>query len=1046
MNRLFPVLRIFLLIMICLHACKLYGQGNYNIQHYTNENGLPANGIKGIELDRQNGFLWIGTQAGIVRFDGKNFTSYPSQKNTGAAFRITVIEKNREGNIFFEDENFSVYRISNNRPEFVMTDSILLDPTYIRGGSSPRRPAKKIVEKLRQLPSSSFLPNNIVFHDEAGDSSSFTFNYFGNACHYNGKEDSLHFFEGDQNFQLVLKLNKRVFFVRENPELWELNIATKKIYPVKVENMPAWSEKDAIKPLFIWKPMMAAPLLVYNQQIWKLQQSTDNSLRLEPVCMDCFPPNADIRSVQIWKEQGLILLGSEANGLYVVKTPFLHTVRADTTVAGKPEYAQVEILPGIVNTASGLAFDTSAKFFPKGIKIRFPQSNIYQNKEGDCWYTSLDVDTIIHFHPQTNQYTKTLFPGAHRMVFAETNNRLFAIADIGIAEITNDRFRLLYKLPERPEDLKNSLNPTAAIEWKPGLLALAGEKLLFYNTEKASVPDTIPIPGVTAQVRALEKYGDYLLIGTYGEGYYIYKNGIIKKMPLDKNRYLSYVHCFMMDDKGFCWISTNHGLFKVGIPSLIAAFENNLSGIYYHYLGKDDGIYNTEFNGGCAPCALRLSNGMFSFPTMHGMVVLNPEQQHSPPPSGKLFIEEIQLDTVTYQPGDKALLTLPSNLRNLSFKIALSQFGNLENIYFSYKLDPFHDAWQTQELSQNNTLQFGKLPPGSYTLYLSVRNGFETDAFGITKIEFRILHPWYQKWWFYSLCIAGFLVILWALVKWRTSRINKRKKELQRLVQRQTEDLEQNSRQLTLQLNQLQNQQWQLEEDNKVKARLIGIISHDMISPLKFMAFMSSELKDSFDVDDPRYRKINLIGSVAKDLESLSVNVLNWIRFHHESVKIAPEKFPLHMTIEEAVVIPKALAVEKGLIFLNQVPEKLEIYHFRQMIGIVIYNLAMNAMKYTDSGEIKITGEYDDHGLLLTIADTGSGMPADLVNRLNDEESFVTGYSAGENKKYQFGFVIIKDLLKMVKGKMQVKSELDKGTSIIIHLPPPVNDGEIGSE
>ncbi len=52
---------------------------------------LLANGIKGIELDRQHGFLWIGTQAGIVRFDGKHFTSYPSQTNAGAAFRVTVI-------------------------------------------------------------------------------------------------------------------------------------------------------------------------------------------------------------------------------------------------------------------------------------------------------------------------------------------------------------------------------------------------------------------------------------------------------------------------------------------------------------------------------------------------------------------------------------------------------------------------------------------------------------------------------------------------------------------------------------------------------------------------------------------------------------------------------------------------------------------------------------------------------------------------------------------------------------------------------------------
>ncbi len=74
-----------------------------------------------------------------------------------------------------------------------------------------------------------------------------------------------------------------------------------------------------------------------------------------PVCIDCYPPNADIRSVQIWKEQGLILLAVEANGLFCSESPFCtHHTEDTTTVAGKPEYAQVEIIPGIINTASGL--------------------------------------------------------------------------------------------------------------------------------------------------------------------------------------------------------------------------------------------------------------------------------------------------------------------------------------------------------------------------------------------------------------------------------------------------------------------------------------------------------------------------------------------------------------------------------------------------------------------------------------------------------------------------------------------------------------------
>ncbi len=112
-----------------------------------------------------------------------------------------------------------------------------------------------------------------------------------------------------------------------------------------------------------------------------------------------------------------------------------------------------------------------------------------------------------------------------------------------------------------------------------------------------------------------------------------------------------------------------------------------------------------------------------------------------------------------------------------------------ENIYFSYKLEPYNDEWETQDILQNNTLQFGGLKPGSYKLYLRVRNGFEPDQFGTTVLEFRILKPWYQSEWFYVLCVLGFAALVAGLVKWRTASITKRRKELQKLVDIQTESI-----------------------------------------------------------------------------------------------------------------------------------------------------------------------------------------------------------------------------------------------------------------
>lgn len=1022
-------LSIFLFCQLSVFLLRnfAFGQDNYFIQHYTNENGLPANGIKGIELDKKTGFLWIGTQAGLVRFDGKRFASFGLAKDPVAASRIYFIAKNREGTIYCEDDNFSVYRVMQNKPEFVTIDSVLVDPVQLRGGSS-QITARRVAQRLKEHPRSSFLPEWMLFEDERGDSSSFSFLYFRQPCRYDASRDTLVCFTG-QPFVQMLKLEGRIYFVAENLDLWTYNDSLMKLQPVPLTGMPDWNKRGNERPRFIWKPGMKDPLLIYKKDIWKLQQSAD-SIYLQPLCRQCCPDDAFIYNAQVWEEQRMIFLGSEKNGLYVVRDPFLLTIRTDTLIeAGRAEYSQAEITPGMITTGYGLSFLPQSKLNYRKGGIQFHPWVIYRDRIGDHWFHS--EDTLFHLHHKDGHYIKNkIGSGINKMVFAETKDRIFVITDKVIADITNDQFQPLYQLPDFTNAQKHSLNPDYAIEWKPGILAVAAENLIFFDIEKRTVPDTIPIPGLTAKVRTLLKYDDYLLIGTYGQGFYMYKDGKVKKMPLDKNGYLSYAHCFMADDNGYCWISTNHGLFKASLSALVKAYENNLNEIYYQYFGKDNGIFNTEFNGGCQPCALKLSTGQFSFPSMNGVVIFDPRQQHIPPPAGQLFIDEVWCDSSLHQIRNSSLQTLPYGLKNLRFKLALPQFANSENIYFSYKLEPYNDEWETQDITQNSTLLFGGLKPGNYTLYLRVRNGFEPDQFGTAAITFSISKPWYQTWWFYLLCSIGFILMTWGLVKWRTAWVTKRKEELQQQVAVQTKQLES-------QLGQLQTQQVRLEEDNQIKSRLIGIISHDMISPLKFVSHVSKKMKKAFPETDNHHHSADFIATVAQELESLSVNILNWIKFHHGSVKMKPERFNLHELIAESTEIASTLAKEKGITVYNDTPEDMEIYQYRQAIGVIIYNLAMNAAKYTIAGEVRITCQSTDHQLLLTVMDTGIGMPPELVDKLNLSEPFVAGYSVSQTSRYQFGYVIIKDLLRLVNGSMKAESVLNKGTRITIRLGIP---------
>lgn len=1019
-----------------VQALPVHGQNKYSITHYTNENGLPANGIKGIELDKKNGFLWIGTHGGMVRFDGRHFTRFPAGKGVVSGSRVALFVRNREGNIFFADDNFSMNRIDRGQAVPAFADTFFMHPFRVGSGESQTWPAEKIVKKIRSLKPSSFLPQWVLFRDEANDSSSFAFHDFGHGYYFQAKQNRLLDFPG---YGMLVKFAKEIYFVRSALELSCYNDSLDKLVPVYIEGAAALKEKEEKR--LIWMPGMEAPLLISGRDIWKMTGKKD-TLRLQLLCQACCPENGFITNIQVWEEQGLLFLGSDADGLYVVKTPVIHPVRAQPDIeAGKAEYAQVEATPGLITTATGLHFTSEGKLVTAKSRIEFPLSNIYRDTKGDCWFST--TDTIIHLYRDGHQTKIPVNDKILKRVFAEMNGRIYVISDVAIAGIRDDRYELLYILPQVTNNPNSFLNPDDAVEIRPGILAIAGMKLLMFNKDRPAVLDTIAIPGLTVKVRSLLKYEDYLLIGTYGQGFYIYKNGVVKKMPLDINGYLSHAHCFMPDKKGFCWISTNNGLFKVSMHALLTAYEKDLDEIYYHYFGKEDGIFNTEFNGGCQPSALQLSSGLLSFPTMNGMVVLDPLQHNSPPPAGQIFIDGVWMDSALHQVKDGYLQSVPYNTRNLRFKIAVPYFGNAENIYFSYKLEPYNDRWETQDIIQNNIIQFGGLKPGNYTLYLRVRNGFEPDQFGITVVKFQVLKPWYQVWWFYVLCLLGFMTIVWVLVKWRTARIAKRKEELQALVTLQTQNLEQQSKQLEGQLRQLQSQQVRLEEDNNVKARLIGIISHDMISPLKFMSFMSKRLKEVFAESDPSYHTASFIANVAQELESLSVNILNWIKFHHQSIKMKPEKFSLHELVTESVEIPSALAKEKGLSFDIDIPEHIEIVQYRQAIGVIIYNLSMNAMKYTVNGGISIKIQNTAEGAELSVTDTGPGMPPELIKKLNSTETFAAGYSVGETSKYQFGYVIIKDLLRLVDGDMKVSSVENNGTTVTLQFRKMMDNSNI---
>ena len=104
----------FLILVTC---CKIFSQQkNFRASYYTTENGLPSNGIKGMQWDEQSGFLWIATEAGISRFNGLAFTNFTNENTPFIeSERMLFMVKNNKGNIYASDQSGNILAIKNNK-------------------------------------------------------------------------------------------------------------------------------------------------------------------------------------------------------------------------------------------------------------------------------------------------------------------------------------------------------------------------------------------------------------------------------------------------------------------------------------------------------------------------------------------------------------------------------------------------------------------------------------------------------------------------------------------------------------------------------------------------------------------------------------------------------------------------------------------------------------------------------------------------------------------------------------------------------------------
>ncbi len=239
--------------------------------------------------------------------------------------------------------------------------------------------------------------------------------------------------------------------------------------------------------------------------------------------------------------------------------------------------------------------------------------------------------------------------------------------------------------------------------------------------------------------------------------------------------------------------------------------------------------------------------------------------------------------------------------------------------------------------------------------------------------------------------------------------------------------------------HELEQQTKKALEANKIKTDFLGSVSHELRTPLTSIIGYTELLEDQMLEKFAEEQKSHLliIKKNAKQLLHLISDILDITKIEKNRLPLEIEECSIRKVLEDIQKVFAPLFTKKGIDLITNIEEGTpEIWKTdRQKLRQILFNLTSNALKFTLRGLVTITVSKQKSNLHFKITDTGIGIAP------KDQEKLFEVFQRTSNPLVQktegsgLGLVITKKLVTLLGGKVEVKSELGKGSSFIVSFP-----------
>lgn len=521
---------------------------------------------------------------------------------------------------------------------------------------------------------------------------------------------------------------------------------------------------------------------------------------------------------------------------------------------------------------------------------------------------------------------------------------------------------------------------------KNGDILVGGEDGFFIFSEDLKLKRQLGIRnGLNGkEVRAFyEKKDGTFYIGTYGGGLYYWDYKTLRPLSRMRNCLLNNdIFTLAPDKNGNLYISSNHGLYVISERKIDDFLAHKINFLIPFRLGQDDGILNTEFNGGFQNNYYTGDQKHFYFPTIQGVLVSFFEI----PKYRKLrpFLKEVVVNDKIQPLSDHVF---PRNTHTINLQYYCPNFTQFYNLHYQYKLvgPDIKDEWSSP--TKKGEISFKMLPPGEYKVYMRGIDGFNDHSPNEIIYTFKIEKHIYETLWF-RLLAFGLVFLLIFLLTYKRIQISK---------DQELKDSEHKNTMFELKLKAIQ-------------AKMNPHFIFNCLNNIQYLIVMGKQEEAEYALSD--------FSSLLRKFLQQSDNSFITLRDEVELLKsyIAVERFRFEETLGVEVTIPENLLHLKIPTLLIQPTVENAIVH-----GL--------AHKKGDK-KLIIEGYQEGDSIILKIDDNGIG---------RQEAKRINSYRANH---ISHGWNMVLDKINLLKAKYQysvIFEIIDKpdnnGTTVIFKIP-----------